>query len=327
MEFEDEQLEYMYQTSPKMLKETELTLCLSFAFHATAVAWQFQAVVYPDYASYFKSHGDSRVEEGRFYTYILLSLNLAASFISAAFVAIYLNWSRVLSSMPKRAQWWFARHQQHCPAHRVYRSFRSVVKFWRSTGRGSSDEERKGGSGESDYNRLKLCTWIFVVLKFGSQSLSLMAWCAWPSQGAVFAVFGAQLTVSFGPQLHCGVNFMQQIILATFCVVVGSTALFAVHAAPPITRLDALLYVVGVAIVGIWLSLKWCQNSRRLWLRTAFYQMELGMLSRLLFDLVPPQYASRLIADSNTIPVTKCRVAVLQVDIVLMTSLAFFCCI
>ena len=207
--------------------------------------------------------------------------------------------------------------------------FKAVLVNTSTSGRQEQvdhDEEREGGSGESDYNRLKLCSWIYVALKFVSHSLSLMAWCAWPSQGAVLAVFGSQLTASFGPQLHCGVDFKQQMILVTFTVVVGSISLFVVHEAPPMTRVDALLYVVGVAVVGILLSVKWCQHSRRLWLRTDFYQMELGMLSGLLFDLVPQQYASRLIADSNTIPVTKCRVVVLQVDIVLMTSLAFSFC-
>ena len=50
-------------------------------FHATATAWQFQTVVFPDYEPYFQAHGIARLERARRVVVLALGLNVALSWV------------------------------------------------------------------------------------------------------------------------------------------------------------------------------------------------------------------------------------------------------
>ena len=72
-----------------------------------------------------------------------------------------------------------------------------------------------------------------------------------------------------------------------------------------------LLYL----ILSLGSSRVWCVEERSIWREQRFLRVELEDLRRMLFDLVPPSYARRLVMGCERIKPSVGRVAVLQLDI------------
>jgi len=82
----------------------------------------------------------------------------------------------------------------------------------------------------------------------------------------------------------------------------------------------SMSYAFAMCFASVYFGRFLCLDARNYWMRDLFYKAELDQLQDILFDLLPPFYVSRLIRGCSSIPVSKCRVVVLQLDLVGFTG-------
>lgn len=91
----------------------------------------------------------------------------------------------------------------------------------------------------------------------------------------------------------------------------SSSLTCCINAAGPF-RMGQLLFL----ILSLGSARVWCVKERSIWREEQFLRSELlEDLRRMLFDLVPPSYARRLVMGCERIKPSLGRVAVLQLDI------------
>ena len=87
---------------------------------------------------------------------------------------------------------------------------------------------------------------------------------------------------------------------------------------------SANAYFVCQALGSLIISALVSRGKRKIWARHRYHRQELQRLLEILFDLVPPQYSLKLVAGcgSQDIPISRCRVVALQLDLCGFTSLS-----